>query len=97
MHRIVIDQAKVRVDEALVRRGAPPFPRSLEWWQRFLPIWITASEGVDGTLVLEPNGKVANGSQLTLTPVVLRREMKAIREYLAKLEVLDFSDALVEG
>ncbi|MFE1451939.1 hypothetical protein [Streptomyces olivaceoviridis] len=97
MHRIVIDQTKVRIDEQLIRRGATPFPRPLEWWQRTLPIWVTASEGIDGTVILEPNGKVANGRQRKLTPTVLRQEMKAIRSYLASRTHLDFSDALIEA
>jgi hypothetical protein len=97
MNRIVIDQSKIHIREDLVLRGAPGFPRPLEWWQRSLPVWVTASEGIDGSLILEPNGKMANGCQLELTAKVLRGEMQAIRRYLADRQVLDFSDAIVEG
>jgi hypothetical protein len=97
MHRVVIDQTKIQIREDLVARGAAPFPRPLTWWNRTLPIWITASESVDGNLILEPNGKVADGRQLELTPTVLRGEMKAIRTYLDGRHTLDFSNAIVEA
>lgn len=97
MRSIVIDQSKIRIDEKLATKGAAPFPRPLEWWDRTLPVWVTVSESVDGLLILEPNGKVADGRQLDLTPVQVRNDLKAIRQYLSSRRYLDFSDALVQG
>jgi hypothetical protein len=95
MDRIVIDQSKIRIDENLVRRGAAPFPRPLAWWQRTLPIWVDAAETEDGHIVLTPNGKVADGSQIDLTPGNVRSELKQIQRYLDGRNFLDFSDAIV--
>ncbi|WP_086559935.1 hypothetical protein [Streptomyces africanus] len=93
MDRIIIDQAKIKVDENLVRRGAPPFPRPLTWWQRTVPIWVDVSEAEDGRIVLTPNGKRADGYQYELTPAVVHQEIKAIVKYLGDRRYLDFSDA----
>ena len=97
MDRIVIDQAKIRIDADLVRRGAPPFPRPLTWWQRTVPIWVDVSEAEDSRIVMTPNGKTADGRQTELTPAATRRYAKAIVKYLAGRRFLDFSDALEVG
>lgn len=46
---ITIDQAKI---------AAPDFPRSQEWWARFLPIWVTGTVNADGTVTIEPRSEV---------------------------------------
>lgn len=99
MRGIVIDQTKIRIDADLVRRGAPPFPRPLTWWQRTVPVWVDVSETEDGRIVLTPNGKRADGYQYELTPAVIRREIKTIVRYLGDRRFLDFSDAcsMTEG
>jgi hypothetical protein len=94
MDRIVIDQSKIRIAEDLVTKGATPFPRPLAWWQKTLPIWIDAAEAEDGHIVLTPNGKVADGSEDELTSADVRRDLKAIRQYLGGRYYLDFSDAI---
>jgi hypothetical protein len=43
---IVIDQAKI---------DAPNFPRSLEWWCRFAPVWADVAVHGDGTVTLTAN------------------------------------------
>lgn len=99
MDRIVIDQTKIRIDADLVRRGAPPFPRPLAWWQRTVPLWVDVSETEDGRIVMAPNGKRADGHRYELTPPVVRRELKQIVRYLGGRRFLDFSDAcfMAEG
>jgi hypothetical protein len=46
---IIIDQA---------RTDAPPglYPRSQQWWRRFVPEWVTVTVRADGTVILEPSG-----------------------------------------
>jgi len=97
MDRIVIDQAKIRIDANLVQRGAAPFPRPLAWWQRTLPVWATAEELDGGRIALSPSGMVADGRQLEMTPALVRRELKQIRKYLDGRRFLDFSDAIEAG
>ncbi|MGW2213292.1 hypothetical protein [Streptomyces sp. NPDC001781] len=94
MGRIIIDQTKIQISVDLVSRGAAPFPRPLAWWQQTLPIWVSAGELPGGRLSLTPNGKVADGRQLEMTPALIRRELKAIRRYLDSRRHLDFADAI---
>jgi hypothetical protein len=94
---LIIDQTKVRIDPDLVHRGAPPFPRSLAWWQRNMPLWVDTSETKDGKIVLTPNGKHADGRQTELTPAAAHHNVKAIARYLSNLTFLDFSDAFEIG
>lgn len=90
MDRIVIDQSKIRiVTEKPVRPGAE-FPRPLDWWQRYVPVWLDAS--VDGDLiVLEPNGWCANGTRRELTPADRRRHLATAERWLGSLLFLDFT------
>lgn len=46
---ITLDQAKI---------DAPDFPRSQEWWTRFLPDWVTGTVQPDGTVTIEPRAEV---------------------------------------
>ena len=94
MDRIIIDQAKIRIDADLVRRGAPPFPRPLTWWQKTTPVWMSVEELGEGRIALSPSGKVADGRQVELTTAAVRRYLKAIVKYLAGRTFLDFSDAI---
>jgi hypothetical protein len=94
---IIIDQTKVRIDPDLVRRGAPPFPRPLAWWQRNMPLWVDASETEDGRVVLIPNGKTPDGRQVELTPAAVRRHVEAAAKCLAGMRFLDFSNAVEVG
>lgn len=99
--RIVIDQTKIRVSDEIAARMKPgaEFPRSLDWWQRIVPCWITASEDADGHIVLAPNGHSAGGHVYELTPAVMRREMQYARAWLADWNRghVDFTDALVNA
>ena len=49
---LVIDQADIM---------APDFPRSAEWWRRFMPSWISVEVRNDGTVALDydPAGLLA--------------------------------------
>lgn len=46
---IIIEQARI---------DAPPglYPRSQQWWRRFLPEWVRVTVRDDGTETLEPSG-----------------------------------------
>lgn len=92
--RIVIDQTKLRVRGITVKPGSE-FPRPLDWWQCFVPGWLTASSDGENRIVLEPNGHRADGHVYELTPAVYRREMKHARRWLDALLYLDTSDAIV--
>ncbi|EFL29426.1 hypothetical protein SSOG_09140 [Streptomyces himastatinicus ATCC 53653] len=95
MHSIVLNQSKIRIDASLKPKTG--FPRPLDWWQRYVPIWVDASEDVLGNIVLKPNGKQANGRVREMTPVVRRREIRAIRKWMDDQVYLDFADAIVEA
>jgi hypothetical protein len=56
---------------------------------------VDAAETEDRHIVLTPNGKVADGSQIDLTPGKVRSELKQIQRYLDGRNFLDFSDAIV--
>jgi hypothetical protein len=43
---ITIDQGKI---------DAPHFPRDQEWWDGFVPFWITVTVRPDGTVALDAN------------------------------------------
>ena len=60
---ITIDQARI---------AAPDFPRSPEWWQRFLPDYITAAHRDGGIVVLDVTG-VAHPSQGPRPAALVRR------------------------
>ncbi|WP_055694668.1 hypothetical protein [Streptomyces prasinopilosus] len=97
MHRIVIDQSKIRLDQDLARRGAPGFPRSLKWWQRNTPGFTDATILDDDRIALTINDKLPNGQRIELTPAIIRRRMNALRTALDNRMFLDFSDAIVEA
>ena len=60
---ITIDQARI---------NAPDFPRTPEWWQRFLPGYITASHRDGGIVVLDVTGE-AHPSQGPRPAALVRR------------------------
>lgn len=95
MINVTIDQTKIVIDAGLMARGAAPFPRPLAWWRKTLPIWVDADEVENGYIVLSPNGKVADGRVLELTPAAARRYRAQIIRYLSGRSFLDFSDAIV--
>lgn len=70
------------VDQALIQ--APNFPRSQEWWQQRLPVWLDASIDDQGRVKVEPNGWCLDGSFEELSPAERQRELKAARDYLAQ-------------
>ncbi|MFZ4150454.1 hypothetical protein [Streptomyces pseudogriseolus] len=92
---LVVDQLKIRIDEDLVRRGAPGFPRSLDWWKRNTPLWLDVAESEQGRIILEPNGRQANGTVREVTPALRRRHLQYVRNWAAGLIFLDLSDAIV--
>ena len=62
---LVIDQADIT---------APGFPRSQEWWTRFIPQWITVEVQPAGTVTLDYNGRsVVETEPPKLTAAQLRR------------------------
>ncbi|GHJ04719.1 hypothetical protein TPA0906_65840 [Streptomyces olivaceus] len=91
---LIIDQSKIRIDEGLIRRGAPGFPRSLDWWKRNTPLWLDATEDEQGRIILEPNGLQANGVTREVTPALRRRHLQYARSWAAGLTFLDLSDAI---
>lgn len=95
--RIIIDQSKIRVVDDLVRRGAPGFPRSLDWWRRNVPDWLDVAEDEHGRIILEPNGYRADGVVLEVTPALCRRRLRYARNWMDNQIFLDFSDAIVTG
>ncbi|OMI34437.1 hypothetical protein [Streptomyces sparsogenes] len=95
MDRIVIDQAKIQIDDSLKVKPGSEFPRPLDWWQRIVPCWLDASEDEHGHIVITPNGHRADGHVYELTPAVIRREMKAAMRFLGERRFLDFTDAIV--
>ncbi|WP_329131642.1 hypothetical protein OG552_10750 [Streptomyces sp. NBC_01476] len=96
--RIVIDQAKIRISDEIAARIKPgsEFPRSLAWWQRIVPCWLTATEDEGGHIVLTPSGRDAAGSVYELTPVITRREIRYGLDWLTRWNGnnVDFTDAL---
>jgi hypothetical protein len=94
---LVIDQTKVRIDDDLVRRGAPGFPRSVSWWERNTPLWLDVAEDDQGRIVLTSNGRRADGVVLAVTASLRRRRLQYAREWASNLVFLDLSDAIVEG
>jgi hypothetical protein len=88
--RIVIDPAKVRPAP-----GNPSIPSALDWWQRFTPLWVDASQDDAGRVVLTPNGAKPDGRVVALTPAAYRRHLKAVEEFLGSRLYFDFSDAIV--
>ncbi|MEU0133372.1 hypothetical protein ABZ172_04925 [Streptomyces sp. NPDC006296] len=92
--RIVLDQSKIRISEALDVKPGAEFPRTLAWWQRYVPLWLDASLDSDGHVVLEPNGRRADGSALDATPALRRRRMKAAERWMDNQIHLDFTNAI---
>ena len=98
MDRIVIDQHRVSFRpefEHKVKPGAQ-FPRSLEWWQCFVPLWLTASQEPGERIILVANGRVADGSVRPVTAVLRRRALKQALRWLADLRAVDIMAAVVE-
>lgn len=77
---IIIDQDRI---------DAPDFPRSQEWWQRFVPIWVTATVRDDGAVLLEASAghvftRTATGRK-PLAPAVRRRRAAAMVRWIRNL------------
>jgi hypothetical protein len=68
------------VDQTAIE--APDFPRPLEWWQRYVPCWITPALDAQGRVVMEPSGLLANGRRLEVTAARRRRALAAYRRCL---------------
>lgn len=94
--RIVIDQTKIQIRDLKVKPGSE-FPRPLAWWQKFVPCWLTASEGPHGNIVLTPNGRRADGFVADLTPSKQRRDVKNGLRWLGGLLYIDCSNAVIEA
>lgn len=55
---ITVDQRKIDNNAVIKgRRIRGQFPRSQEWWSRFVGVGTTATVRDDGTVTLEPNGQ----------------------------------------
>jgi hypothetical protein len=85
------------MDEDLARRGAPGFPRSLDWWKRNTPLWVDVAEDEQGRITLEPNGRQADGAVREVTPALRRRHLQYTRNWATSLVFLDLSDAMVNA
>jgi hypothetical protein len=94
LYALAIDQSEVRVSDELTARGAPGFPRPLAWWQRYVPIWLAVTEGEQGRLTLEPNGRRADGVVLEVTPALRRRHLRCALNRIAYQIHLDYSTAV---
>lgn len=79
------------IDQALIQ--APNFPRSQEWWQQRLPVWLDASIDDQGRVKVEPNGWCLDGSFEQLSSSERRHELTAARSYLSQRP--HFANALV--
>ncbi|MFF4645001.1 hypothetical protein [Streptomyces sp. NPDC001389] len=96
MNAVVIDQVQVRIiDPNHKAKPGAQFPRPLTWWQRYVPIWLDASEDDRGRIVLTPNGRIADGRVQELTPTLIRRDVQLALRWLDNQIHLDFTDALV--
>lgn len=82
---ITIDQSRI---------SAPDFPRSQEWWDRFLPGWVTGTVHPDGTLTIEPDSEAPPGQGRRQAAAVRRRRELAIMRWLQRLPQLE--PAIVE-
>jgi hypothetical protein len=82
---ITIDQGKI---------DAPDFPRSQEWWTRFLPGWVTGAVQPDGTVTIEPSGEAQPGQDRRRAADVRRRRELALMAWLQRLPQLE--PAIVE-
>jgi len=72
---LIIDQARI---------GAPEFPRTQEWWSRFVPVWVRATVRDDGTVALEPSGDTYDYSGPDSSVIVHRELSAAERKRYAK-------------
>jgi hypothetical protein len=72
---LTIDQADIT---------APDFPRGLDWWQRFMPQWITVTLADDGTVGLDYNGRTPLEAEApALSAAELRRGRACMVRWLA--------------
>lgn len=86
---ITIDQARI---------DAPHYPRSQEWWQGFVPVWVTATVRDDGTVTLEANDQYfdGDGKIARRRPVCGRRKLdEALTQWVSRLPRL--SVAVIES
>jgi hypothetical protein len=95
MNAVILDQVKVRIDPALKIKPGAEFPRSLAWWQRYVPIWLDATEDDRGRIVLTPNGRIADGRVQEVTSAIGRRDVQRALAWMDHQIHLDFTDAFV--
>lgn len=73
---LVIDQADIM---------APDFPRSAEWWRRFMPQWISVDVREDGTVALDYSGVTpTEAKRPTLTAAELRHGRTGMVRWLSR-------------
>lgn len=96
MDRIVLDQSKIRVHAKLPIKPGSQFPRSIEWWQRYVPLWLDISIDEVGHVVLKANGRRADGAVLEVTPALSRRRLRAARQWMASRIHFDFSESVID-
>ena len=77
---IVLDQARI---------DAPDFPRSAEWWQRFLPSYITAAHRDGGIVVLDVTGEAHPSQGRRPAALVRRNQYEAFLRWLHGLPQLE--------
>ena len=67
---ITIEQARI---------DAPHYPRTQEWWQGFVPVWVTATVRDDNTVTLETNDQYydSDGNIAHRAPVCGRAKLDA--------------------
>ncbi|MDJ0342230.1 hypothetical protein QMK19_03390 [Streptomyces sp. H10-C2] len=95
MDRIVIDQARIRIDPSIKVKPGWEFPRPLTWWQHMIPCWLDAAEDATGHIVLSASGRSADGRVEELSLAMIRRDMRQAQVFLDSRRFLDFSDAIV--
>ncbi|MFC7794594.1 hypothetical protein [Streptomyces cinereoruber] len=69
-------------------------PTSLDWWQRFVPVWVDVTRLDDQRITLTPSTRRADGQSILLTPAVRRSRAQGVREFLDSRRSLDFSNAI---
>jgi hypothetical protein len=70
---LVIDQGSIAL---------PHWPRSQQWWDRFVPCWSTAAVRPDGTVAIDVNDTQPNGTRIRLDAAVTMRRRKALARWL---------------
>lgn len=77
---------EVRIDQRRIDAPGATYPRSQEWWQRFVPIWVDVAIEADDIVVLRTNDKSINGAAeivtIPVTPAQRRRLDQSLERWI---------------